>query len=123
MVQHEWRPIPHVWRATLGEDVSNIRHVDAGDHLLQTTNIEFFKMFLDYQRFGFEIDPETWMCWTFDREVYQGFRAHIEQLFDGLRRARSTRPPDGPSREILTSSAMALEHPAQSSFASGARIC
>ena len=41
-----------------------------------------------YQRLGFEIDSETWMCWTFDREVYQGFRAHLERLFDRLRRAR-----------------------------------
>jgi hypothetical protein len=46
---------------------------------------------LDYQRLGLEIDRETWMCWTFDRKTFEGFRAHIGRLFDRLRLARARR--------------------------------
>jgi hypothetical protein len=46
---------------------------------------------LEYLQLGLEIDHETWMCWTFDRTTFHGFRRHVAQLFERLRRARFNR--------------------------------
>jgi len=46
---------------------------------------------VDYLQLGLEIDHETWMCWTFDRETFQGFRRHVTRLFERLRRAEFNR--------------------------------
>ena len=46
---------------------------------------------LEYLQLGLEINHETWMCWTFDRATFHGFRRHVAQLFERLRRARFNR--------------------------------
>lgn len=44
-----------------------------------------------FRRLGFTVNDEQWTCWTYHRELCPAFCAHVERMFEVLRRRQERR--------------------------------